>query len=145
MPIDSPLYLHCKHFAPPRLHHRRYQEICDFFSNTFSGIQGQLAWYFHTYMGSHEDWKNLKTASRAGTTWPCEFRNWPFGFLSPAPEDAEINSKLCQDCSGCFETFDQPMSFIPSVFKTNIFLHFTELVQDISSINIFQIFIHIFT
>ena len=74
---------------------------------------------------------------------PHQYVN-PFGFLSPAPEDAEMNSKLCQDCSVWFETFDQPMTFIPSVFITNIFLHFTLLVKHISSINIFQIFIHIY-
>ena len=70
-------------------------------------------------------WTDDKPSTEQIKTQFMWFQKLAFGFLSPAPEDAEMNSKLCQDCSVWFETFDQPMSFIPSVFKTNIFTFYT--------------------
>ena len=135
---NSSVHLHCKHFAPPALHHR-YQELCNIFLiETFFlfFFHGRLAWYFSHLHGI--PWR-LEESKDHQSNWD-HMAMWvqklAFGFLSPDPEDAEMNSKLCQDCSVWFETFDQPMLFIISAFMIDIF---TQFIKHISSINIIYI------
>ena len=140
------LQLHCKHLAPPGLHHRRFQEICNFCELNVVGFSlVKVDWHdiFQTYMGSHEDWKNLKTASRAGTTWPCEFRNWRLGFSAQLLKTMRwiLNyAKIALSGGNIWPTH----VFYSFSHHNKYFLHFTQLVIHNSPINIFEILIHIY-
>ena len=145
--IDSSLHLHCKH-----LRHQNYvtvdiKKFTTFLSKTFSRFLESRTIsmiFFHTYMGSHEDWKNLKTASRAGTTWPCEFRNWRLGFSAQLLKTLRWILNYASLFYLIRNFWPTHVFYSFSLHNKYIFLHFTLLVKHISSINIFQIFIHIY-